>query len=107
MIAGTRFANSRLVWPEELADGDRIVEQLFYVPKGYEYNRTPIKRILVRSGPDAAANPPRLDQAEFVGCPVSQCWLTADSSLGSDVDAVLFRQNYERPKFVRPAGQVS
>lgn len=107
MSAGSNFANTRLVWPEELSDGDRIVEQLSYVPKGYRYDKTPIKQILIHTDAAYTGKLPNLGQAELVGCPVSQCWLTTDKSLGSVADAVLFVQNYTRPEFQRPSEQVS
>lgn len=48
-----------------------------------------------------------LDQSEFVGCPVSQCSLSENKSLGSEVDAVLFKQFYRRPQHKRPPNQVN
>uniref|UniRef100_A0A2S2PJ48 Uncharacterized protein n=1 Tax=Schizaphis graminum TaxID=13262 RepID=A0A2S2PJ48_SCHGA len=68
-----KFTSSRLVWPEQLPRGDRILEQMYYVPKGYKYLKTPIKRILIYTGPGASWEVPKLDQAEFFGCPMSQC----------------------------------
>lgn len=95
------------MWPEDLPGGDRIREQMYYVPQGYEYDRTPIKRILVHTGMGPWWEPFHLNQSEFIGCPVSQCWLTVDRSLGSEVDAVLFRHNFEQPEYKRPPNQVN
>jgi len=95
------------VWPEQLPGGDRIIEQMYYIPKGYKYLKTPIKRILIQTGAGAAWEKPKLNQGEFVGCPVSQCWLTLNQTLGPEVDAVLFRHSYSPPTYQRPPGQVN
>ncbi|KAE9544399.1 hypothetical protein AGLY_001578 [Aphis glycines] len=106
VIADDKFTSSRLVWPEQLPGGDRIIEQMYYVPKGYKYLKTPIKRILIQTGAGADWETVKLNQGEFVGCPVSQCWLTLNKTLGPVVDAVLFRHSYSRPKYQRPPGQI-
>lgn len=38
------------MWPEQLPYGDRIIEQMYYVPKDYRYAMTPYKRILIQNG---------------------------------------------------------
>ncbi|XP_025192854.1 glycoprotein 3-alpha-L-fucosyltransferase A-like [Melanaphis sacchari] len=101
-----KFTSSRLVWPEQLPRGDRIKEQLYYIPKGYKYLETPIKRILIYTGPGATWETLKADQGEFIGCPVSQCWLTLNKSLGPEVDAVMFRHFYKRPEYQRPPNQI-
>ncbi|VVC38968.1 Hypothetical protein CINCED_3A006371 [Cinara cedri] len=35
------FTSTRTVWLEELPVGDRVGEQMSYVPKGYKYDETP------------------------------------------------------------------
>lgn len=108
LVAGNKFTNSRLVWLEELPDGDRIREQMYYVPKGYAHDETPMKRILVyRLTSPEDWEIVKIDQGEFVDCPVSQCLLTENQSLGAEVDAVLFKQFYSRPKHKRPPNQVN
>ena len=102
-----KFTSSRLVWPDELPDGDRIKEQLYYVPDGYKFEKSPIKKILIATGIGNSWEIPLLDQGEFIGCPVSQCWITVDLSYGPEVDAVLFKHYYNRPTFNRPPNQVS
>lgn len=107
VVADNKFTSSRLVWPEQLPGGDRIIEQMYYVPKGYKYLKTPIKRILIQTGAGAAWETPKLDQGEFIGCPVSQCWLTLNQTLGPEVDAVLFRHSYDpAPTYQRPPEQI-
>ncbi|XP_025425389.1 glycoprotein 3-alpha-L-fucosyltransferase A-like [Sipha flava] len=101
-----KFTNSRLVWPDELPNGDRIKEQLYYVPAGYKYEMSRIKRILIHTGIGDVWEIPLLDQGEFIGCPVSQCWLTVNLSYGPEVDAVIFRHHYTRPTFNRPPNQI-
>ncbi|CAI6360416.1 unnamed protein product [Macrosiphum euphorbiae] len=100
------FTSSRLVWPEQLPYGDRIIEQMYYVPKDYGYVMTPYKRILIQNGIGEDWEVLKSDQGEFIGCPVSQCWLTHNKSLGPDVDAVLFRHYYKRPEYRRPPNQI-
>lgn len=87
--------------------GDKIKEQLDYVPKDYDSEKTPIKRILIHTGLGSDWEKPKLDQGEFIGCPVSRCWLTVNRSLGPEVDAVIFRHEYSRPEFIRPSNQVT
>lgn len=96
----------RLVWPDQLRYGDRIRHQMVYVPNNYAYEKTPIKRILLYNGINPEWEVPRLDRGEFIGCPVRQCTLTIDRSVGSEVDALLFRHTYTRPSFKRPPNQV-
>lgn len=100
------FASSRLVWPEQLPYGDRIKEQMYFVPKDYRYVMTPYKRILIQNGIGEEWEVLKSEQGEFIGCPVSQCWLTYNKSLGPNVDAVLFRHYYKRPEYRRPPNQV-
>lgn len=106
-VAGLQITNSRKVWPEDLPEGDRIREQMHYVPEGYDYDKTPFKRILVQTGIGPFWEPFKLNQSEFIGCPVSQCWFTVDRSLGSEVDAVFFRHGYKKPEYERPLNQVN
>lgn len=96
-----------MVWPEELPVGDRIKEQIVYVPKGYKYEKTPIKTILIYTGLEPTWETPKLGQGEFFGCAVSQCVFTVNTSLAPMADAVLFRHFYNRPSFKRPKDQVS
>lgn len=96
-----------MVWPEDLPDGDRIREQMVYVPFGYQYEKAPIKRILMYTGVGSDSEEPKLGQEEFAGCPVSRCSLTMDTSYGPEVDAVLFKDAYTRPEFKRPPNQVN
>ncbi|CAI6361162.1 unnamed protein product [Macrosiphum euphorbiae] len=104
--ADNNFTYSRLVWPEQLPYGDRIKEQINYVPKDYRYSKTPYKQILIQTGIGHIWEILKPDQGEFFGCPVSQCWLTYNKSLGPDVDAVLFRHSYSRPEYRRPPNQI-
>lgn len=99
--------SDRPVWPEQLPFGDRIKDQMVYVPEGYAYEETPIKRILLYNGVGQYWEVPKLDQGEFIGCPVAQCALTVNVSLGPEVDAILFRHRYFRPSFAKPPNQVS
>lgn len=107
LYVGEFGANKRLVWPEQLPFGDRIKDQILYIPKGYKYENSPIKTILIYTGLGDVWEIPKLDQQEFFGCVVSQCSLTVNRSLAPEVDAVLFRHVYFRPSYKRPASQVN
>lgn len=96
-----------LVWPEQLPFGDRIRTQMDYVPKGYEYEKSPMIRILYYNGLSYIADYHRKGPVEFYGCPVSQCMLTDEKSLGSKVEAVIFHHDYHTPNWKRPSYQVS
>ncbi|XP_050302319.1 glycoprotein 3-alpha-L-fucosyltransferase A-like [Anthonomus grandis grandis] len=91
------------LFPEQ-ADGDRIVDQLMYVPEDYQEFDTPEKTILLFSGLGAWGQ--RGGSAAFAQCPVSRCSLTADRGRASDADAILFKDHVANLGFNRPANQV-
>lgn len=107
LIVDESLTGKRLVWPEQLPFGDRMRDQINYVPEGYAYEKTPVKTILIYTGLGEDWEKPRLGQAEFFGCAVNQCLITVNRTFGPDVDAVLFRHSYSRPSFKRPPNQVS
>lgn len=96
-----------MVWPEDLPVGDRIREQINYVPRGYKYENSPIKTILVFTGLGDVWEKPKLDQEEFFSCAINQCMLTENMSLAPEVDAVLFQHSYTSLLHERPLNQVS
>ncbi|XP_050441785.1 glycoprotein 3-alpha-L-fucosyltransferase A-like [Adelges cooleyi] len=101
-----KSTSKRLVWPEELPYGDRIIEQILYVPDTYKKETAKLKTILLYNGIGSDWEIPRLDQGEFLDCPVSRCSLTVDKSLAPTADAILFRHSYERPQHKRNPNQI-
>lgn len=87
--------NEDLLWPET-ATGDRILNQLMYVPS--EKLTKPMK-ILINDKSGFGIN---RDSNLFGECPVKNCILTNDQS---EADAVLFR-NYMKEYEKRPPNQV-
>lgn len=111
-IIGTKLddlsTGDAVVWPEQSINPvDRIKNQMSYVPKGYSYGKSPIKKILLYYGRGEEWELTQPDQLDFIGCPVSKCSFTTDKSLSTKVDVVFFRRNYARPPFERPTNQVS
>lgn len=82
------------LWPEEQPHGDRVVEQLMFVPPHYKYENAPIKRILIFNHLDSWMI--EEGQVEFVwnDCPVNRCTLTTKRSSIINMDAVVFRDKY-------------
>ncbi|XP_050437650.1 glycoprotein 3-alpha-L-fucosyltransferase A-like [Adelges cooleyi] len=102
----TKNKSKRLIWPEELPYGDRIREQMLYVPDTYKNETTKLKTILLYNGIGNDWEILKLNQGEFLDCPVSRCSLTIDKSLAPTADAILFRHHYERPKHKREPNQI-
>ncbi|XP_050520643.1 glycoprotein 3-alpha-L-fucosyltransferase A-like isoform X2 [Daktulosphaira vitifoliae] len=96
----------RLVWPEELSNGDRIMEQILFVPSNYNRETAPIKKILLYNGIGYSWEIPRLGQEEFIDCPVSSCSMTTDKSLAPLVEAILFKHKYNGSEHIRPPNQI-
>lgn len=95
-----------LIWPKELKNDDRIEEQLMFVPPKYQYDETPMKKILLYNG---LSNWMVEDgQGVFVSkqCPVNRCVITTKKSEAPDVDAILFRDHFSHPGHRKPAKQV-
>lgn len=95
-----------LVWPKEQKEGDRIEEQLMFVPPKYQYDEEPMKKILLYNG---LSNWMVDDgQGVFVSkqCPVDRCLITTKKSEAPDVDAILFRDHFSHPGHRKSAKQV-
>lgn len=78
-----------------------------YVPEGYDYEQSPMIRILLFNGIGQFWEILQMGQIEFLDCPVNKCMFTIDQSLGSEIDVVLFRHLYKTPEWKRPPHQVS
>lgn len=90
------------VWPDEVADDDRIANQLMYVPPNYEHNRLhgkKLKKILLWFGRGGWS--PRdlpMGQTKFLldKCPVNTCELSMDMNDAETADAIFFKVSYAR-----------
>ncbi|KAL1512977.1 hypothetical protein ABEB36_002472 [Hypothenemus hampei] len=91
------------LFPEQ-ADGDRIVDQLLYVPEDYQGFDTPEKTILLFNGLGAWGQ--KSGTGTFHQCPVNRCSLTADRSKAANADAILFKDHVAYPGVERPMNQV-
>jgi len=87
---------SRL-WPEEEKGGDRVEEQLMFIPPNYRYENAPMKTILLYNG----VSNWMVDegQSEFLSndCPVNRCTLSFKTKLINSMDAILFREEFYDP----------
>ncbi|XP_026822524.1 glycoprotein 3-alpha-L-fucosyltransferase A-like [Rhopalosiphum maidis] len=103
--SNTRF-NLSQVWPKKQINGDRVEEQLMFMPSNYEYNNAPIKSILLFNN----VNEWMVDsgQNEFISkdCPVNRCTITTDKSKSSNIDSILFRNEFSRPGHIKADKQV-
>lgn len=95
------------IWPKEQRNGDRVEDQLMFVPHNYQYEDEPMKKILLYNG---LSNWMVEDgQNVFIKkeCPVNRCTLTTKKSEAPDVDAILFRDHFSHPGHRKTGRQVS
>ncbi|KAL1470690.1 hypothetical protein MTO96_024107 [Rhipicephalus appendiculatus] len=94
------------LWPHE-DSGDRIEQQLMFVPEDYKRNNTRIKKILLMRGLGGWGDLPR-GRAVFLRdkCPVDTCEIVTSQDEAPDADAVLFKDRFVAPKYRRPWHQV-
>ncbi|GIY74282.1 glycoprotein 3-alpha-L-fucosyltransferase A [Caerostris extrusa] len=100
---------SPAIWPHE-SGGDRIVNQLMYVPPGYAELRNvshpPLKKILLYFGRRGWSDLP-MGRNVFLRdqCPVDTCQITSDKRTKADL--ILFKDRFTRPtQENRPPKQV-
>ncbi|KAF7278084.1 glycoprotein 3-alpha-L-fucosyltransferase A-like [Rhynchophorus ferrugineus] len=99
----TKSKGPSRLFPDQ-ADGDRIVNQLMYIPEDYQGYDSPEKTILLYNGFSGWGQ--KSGTAAFHQCPVSRCTLTADRSKASEADAILFKDRVVQPGVERPMKQV-
>lgn len=95
-VTGVR--SSRL-WPEEKKSGDRVEEQLMFIPPNYKYEDAPMKNILLHNGlSDWMVD---IGQSVFLSndCPVNRCTISNKQKLSFSVDAIVFRDEFDDPFF--------
>lgn len=106
MSPRNRAKNIR-IWPGE-QPGDRVEEQLMFVPPNYRYDNAPLKTVLLYN--DAAEWNVQNGQGEFVSnqCPVYSCSITTNELDAPNADAIIFRDRYHIPPMhKKPKNQVS
>ncbi|GBL66226.1 hypothetical protein AVEN_139286-1 [Araneus ventricosus] len=98
------------LWPHE-SGGDRIINQLMYVPQGYAELRNAtkprLKEILLYFGRRGWSDLP-MGRGVFIRdmCPVNTCQITIDKRAKADL--ILFKDRFTLPKrHVRPPEQVT
>ena len=103
VLTGIRHSNSSILWPDPLNPwADRILEQLYYVPKHYQKNTKNLKKILVAiSSGDPRGRKYFLNQK----CPVDTCELTMNLAEAADADAIVLGVDMIR-QFIQRPGQV-
>lgn len=110
------------LWPEDVSPEkpstdpqiDRIVNQLMYVPQGYNqhayvpHGRLPLKKILLYYGKNNWGTDLQMGQTRFINdkCPVNSCQLMDNNEKIDQADAVIFKDRFSWPKFGRPLGQL-
>lgn len=100
MRGGTLRPDNRLypfhslpIWPDQVHDDDRILNQLMYVPADYPRSKPKtLKRILLyfgRGGWNARDLP--MGQKKFLECPVNTCELSIDANDAESADLIFFK----------------
>lgn len=94
------------LWPHE-DSGDRIEQQLMFVPEDYKRNSSRLKKILLMRGLGGWGDLPR-GRTVFLRdrCPVDTCEIVTSQDEAADADAVLFKDRFVAPKYRRPWNQV-
>jgi len=89
---------SRL-WPEEKRGGDRVEEQLMFIPPNYQYENAPMKKILLYNS--ISSWMVDIGQSEFLSndCPVNRCTISTTTKSIFSMDAILFREEFYDPLF--------
>lgn len=98
----TKTKGPARLFPEQ-ADGDRIVDQLMYVPEDYQGYDSPEKVILVYNS--LASWGQKQGSGTFQQCPVNRCSLTGERNRATDADAILYKDHVAFPSVERPMKQ--
>ncbi|RZF32653.1 hypothetical protein LSTR_LSTR004081 [Laodelphax striatellus] len=97
------------LWPNEDKEGDRILDQLMFIPPN-NGKPLPMKTIyIVAPGMSLIEwefHHPKGSREPFVTCPVNRCKATTNSADSLDADAILFVNNFHDPGHHKPAKQV-
>uniref|UniRef100_A0A182N516 Fucosyltransferase n=1 Tax=Anopheles dirus TaxID=7168 RepID=A0A182N516_9DIPT len=105
-----RKTNKRLarLLPSETARGDRISNQLMFVPPNYETikRKGKLKTILLYNGLSPWNVKAGRDVFLSAKCPVSTCAITAQREKASTADLVLYKDHYIPPSVPRSPYQI-
>lgn len=91
------------LFPDQF-DGDRVIQQLMYVPENYEEFDEPSKIILTYNGLGTWGQ--KSGSVAFHGCPVNRCTLVTDKARAVDADAILYKDHFIHPGQARPSKQI-
>ncbi|KAK9719064.1 Glycosyltransferase family 10 (fucosyltransferase) C-term [Popillia japonica] len=91
------------LFPDENS-GDRIIEQLMYIPEDYQGYDTQEKVILTYNGLNQWGQ--KSGSGTFHECPINRCTLTDDRSRSVDADAIIYKDHFTHPGVMRPSKQV-
>ncbi|KAI4465622.1 alpha- 13 -fucosyltransferase [Holotrichia oblita] len=91
------------LFPDENS-GDRIIEQLMYIPEDYQGYDTPEKVILAYNGLNQWGQ--QYGSGTFHECPINRCTLTDDRIKASDADAIIYKDHFTHPGVMRSSKQV-
>nr|XP_046912784.1 glycoprotein 3-alpha-L-fucosyltransferase A-like [Dermatophagoides farinae] len=108
--------NNLILWPEQMTTdddtgmNDRIVNQLMFMPNGYDKNhyypkgRKPLKKILLAFGKQSWPGL-SMGRQRFIDdhCPVDACFIMANKALIDQADAVIFKDRFIWPSKGRPS----
>ncbi|VVC29302.1 Fucosyltransferase, N-terminal,Glycosyl transferase family 10 [Cinara cedri] len=94
------------IWPEEQNNTDRIEEQLMFVPHNYQYENSPMKKILINNSFNGCMI--NEGQTEFISndCPVDRCFITKNILEAENMDAIIFNGKYSKPSHNKTSKQV-
>ncbi|XP_064480724.1 glycoprotein 3-alpha-L-fucosyltransferase A-like [Ornithodoros turicata] len=99
--------HAQRLWPHQVPSGDRIVDQLMYMPQGYARNATKLKKIVLMYGLSGWGDLPK-GRSIFLRdkCPVDTCEILTSQDESPDADAILFKDRFTPPKHRRNPNQV-
>lgn len=108
LCGGTEFPEKtpgpHKIFPED-DPGDRVLEQLMYLPDNYEgYNST--EKVILVYNDLGDWNNVKIKTGAFHGCPVNRCVLTDDKWRAVDADAIIFSDAFKHPGVYRPPNQL-
>lgn len=104
------YSHKLALWPEDIDEGtvdsqnDRIVNQLMYIPEGYDESdfkpkgKLPLKKILLAYGRSGWGNlEPGRNKFLNDKCPVNACYIMTNPDLIDMADAVIFKDRFAYP----------
>jgi len=97
------------LFPEE-AEGDRMIQQINFMPKGLPENQdsadVPLKKVLFWTGAQGWGVKPGRGVFLKEKCPVSTCVISTKRKDSSSADLIIFKDHFIMPSFTRPPKQI-